>query len=67
MISVDYALLVDVSWILLAIFLVTVFGGISLIGTLHRIRDAVEETAVNTRALERMQREQLEQASKPVE
>jgi uncharacterized protein YoxC len=56
--------LVDVSWILVAAFLLIVFGGISLVGTLHRIRDAVEETAMNTRAMERMQREQLEQASR---
>jgi uncharacterized protein YoxC len=62
--GIDYALLVDVSWILVAAFLLIVFGGISLVGTLHRIRDAVEETAMNTRAMERMQREQLEQASR---
>jgi hypothetical protein len=55
--------LVDVSWILVAVFLVMVFGGISLMGSLHRIRDAVEETAMNTRAIERMQREQLERGS----
>jgi len=55
--------LVDVSWILVGVFLVMVFGGISLMGSLHRIRDAVEETAMNTRAIERMQREQLERAS----
>ncbi len=48
---------------MVAVFLVMVFGGISLMGSLHRIRDAVEETAVNTRAIERMQREQLERAS----
>jgi hypothetical protein len=43
---------VDLSWIPVAFFLLLLFGGISAIGALNRIRDAVEEIARNTRRTE---------------
>lgn len=41
----------DISWIFVGLLLLVVFGGISVIGALNRIRDAVEEIAENTRDL----------------
>ena len=39
----------DFSWIVAGLVLMLFFGGISVIGALNRIRDAVEEIAKNTR------------------
>lgn len=41
----------DISWIVVGLLLLVMFGGISVIGALNRIRDAVEEIAENTRDL----------------
>lgn len=41
----------DFSWIVVGLLLLVIFGGISVIGALNRIRDAVEEIAENTREL----------------
>lgn len=39
----------EIIWVLVVLGLLLLFGGISIIGALRRIRDAVEEIAVNTR------------------
>jgi len=47
----EYARQMDFSWIVVGFLLLVLFGGISVIGALNRIRDAVEEIAQNTRDL----------------